>query len=184
MTQGFALLPSATLICGAAWAVREDLLFHRISNRLTGSLLCVGVAIRTLVGARVGFEQSLLGILVGLACLLPFYIARAMGAGDVKLLAALGALLGPRDAWIAALCTLLIGAVLAVTYLVGGAIRALARPPGGSSWTMRFVEAQLRVQEIRRERIPYALAIALGSVTAISQSGELTRALRSIWGVA
>ena len=48
----------------------------------------------------------ILGILVGLGCLLPFYIARAMGAGDVKLLAATGALLGPYDALIAGICTL------------------------------------------------------------------------------
>jgi prepilin peptidase CpaA len=182
MSQGFALLLSATLICGAAWAVREDLLFHRISNRLTGSLLCVGLPLRTLSGGWMGLEQSLLGILVGLGCLLPFYLARAMGAGDVKLLAATGALLGPQDACFAALCTLLIGAVLAVFYLAGGAIRALARPPAGSSWRMRVLEAHLRMQEIRRERIPYALAIALGSVTAIAQSGELTQALSSIWG--
>jgi prepilin peptidase CpaA len=182
MSQALALLLSTTLICADGWAVREDLLFNRISNRLTGSLLCVGVVIRMLAGAWSGLEQSLLGVLVGLACLLPFYIARAMGAGDVKLLAATGALLGPYDVWIAALCTLLIGAVLAVTYLAGGAVCAVARAPAGSSWMMRIAHAQLRVQELRRARMPYALAIALGSVAAMSQSGELTQALSPIWG--
>jgi len=40
------------------------------------------------------------------------------------------------------------------------------------------------MQELRRERMPYALAIVLGSLAAIAQSGELTRALSSIWGAA
>src|SRR6185312_9798891 len=109
-SQGLTLLLGATVICADGWAVREDLLFHRISNRLTGSLLCVGLVLRTLAGGWSGLEQSLLGVLVGLGCLLPFYIARAMGAGDVKLLAATGALLGPYDTWIAGICTLLVGA--------------------------------------------------------------------------
>ena len=182
MSQGLTLLLSATVLGAGAWAVREDLLFHRISNRLTGSLLCVGVAIRMLGGAWNGLEQSLLGVLVGLGCLLPFYIARAMGAGDVKLLAATGALLGPYHTWIAAICTLLIGAVLAVMYLAGGVVSAVAHAPSGSSWTMRIAHAQMRIQELRRERMPYALAIALGSLAAISQSGELTQALNFIWG--
>jgi prepilin peptidase CpaA len=183
MSQGFTLLLAATLVCGVAWAVREDLLFHRISNRLTGSMLCVGLSMHTLAGAWTGLAQAILGILVGLGCLLPFYIARATGAGDVKLLAAAGALLGPQDAWMAGLSTLLIGAVLAILYLVGGAVRAIARAPAGCSWKMRAAHAHLRVQELRRERMPYALAVALGSLTAGSQSGELTQALSSIWRV-
>jgi prepilin peptidase CpaA len=181
-TQDFSLLLCATLICAGAWAVREDLLFHRISNRLTASLLCVGLIIRGVGGGWRGLEQSLLGVLVGLGCLLPFYIARAMGAGDVKLMAATGALLGPYDVWIAALCTLLIGAVLAVIYVAGGAVRAIACAPAGSSWTTRITHAHLRVRELRRERMPYALAIALGSLVAISQSGQLARALNPILG--
>lgn len=182
ISQGLTFLLSATLIGAGAWAVREDLLFHRISNRLNGWLLGVGLAIRTLDSGWSGLEQSLLGVLVGLACLLPFYVLRAMGAGDVKLLAATGALLGPFDVWIAALCTLLIGAVLAVMYLTGGAVRAVVHAPAGSPWTMRIAHAHMRVQELRRERMPYALAIALGSLAAIAQSGELTRALSWILG--
>lgn len=184
MSQGLPLIFSATLIGAAAWAVRDDLLFHRISNRLNGSLLCVGFAIRILGGGWTGIEQSLLGVLVGLACLLPFYMLRAMGAGDVKLLAATGALLGPYDIWIAALCTLLIGAVLAVMYLAAGAVRAVVHAPPGSPWMTRVAYAHVRIQELRRERMPYALAIALGSLAAIAQSGELTRALSLIWEAA
>jgi len=184
MSQAFTLLLSATVVGAGAWAVREDLLFHRISNRLTGSLLCVGLAIRVLDGAWSGLEQSLLGVLVGLGCLLPFYIARAMGAGDVKLLAATGALLGPFDTWIAAICTLLIGAVLAVTYVAAGVVRVVAHAPAGTSWAMRVAHAHMRIQELRRERMPYALAIALGCLAAISQSGELTQALNFSWGAA
>jgi len=184
MSQALLSLLSATLICADGWAVREDLLFHRISNRLTGSLLCVGLVLRTLAGGWSGLEQSLLGVLVGLGCLLPFYIARAMGAGDVKLLAATGALLGPYDTWIAGICTLLVGAGLALMYLAAGAARALVSAPASSSLMTRMTLAHLRVRELRRERMPYALAIALGSVASISLSGELAQALNPIWGPA
>jgi prepilin peptidase CpaA len=184
MSLALALILSATVICADSWAVHDDMIFHRISNRLTGSLLCAGLAIRVMSGGWDGLEQSLLGVMVGLGCLLPFYIARAMGAGDVKLLAATGALLGPQDVWIAALCTLLIGAVLALIYLLGGAVRAVASAPAGSSWLTRIALAQVRMGELRRKRMPYALAIALGSVAAISQSGELTQALSPLLGAA
>jgi prepilin peptidase CpaA len=158
------------------------MLFHRISNRLTGTLLCFGILVRVLIGGLVGLEQSLLGILVGLGCLLPFYILRAMGAGDVKLMAATGALLGPGEVWAAALCTLLAGAVLSVVYLASGTLRALVEAPAGGSWIARVGYAHVRVQEMRRDRLPYALAIAVGSFCAIALSGELTQAVNLLWG--
>ena len=58
-----------------------------------------------MAGGLPGLGLSLGGWLVGCALFLPWFLLRGMGAGDVKLLAALGAWLGPRDAlWIALLC--------------------------------------------------------------------------------
>jgi prepilin signal peptidase PulO-like enzyme (type II secretory pathway) len=48
----------------------------------------------------------------------------------------------------------------------------------------RMTLAHLRVRELRRERMPYALAIALGSLASICLSGELAQALHPIWGPA
>jgi prepilin peptidase CpaA len=162
----------ATLLGASAWAVREDLLAHRIPNRLTGSLLCVGVTLQLGLGGWSALGEAALGTVVGLAVLLPLYLLRATGAGDVKLLAALGALLGPYWILVAGLYTLIAGGVLALGYLLLGALRA-AIAPAGVPWPLRIQHGCERAQQLRRERFPYAVAIAIGAVGAATQRGDL-----------
>ncbi len=170
--QGLTLPLTVTVLGASAWAVREDLLTHRIPNRLTGPLLAGGVALQCAVGGWRGIEEASLGALVGLAMLLPFYLLHAMGAGDVKLLAALGAALGPYWALVAGVGTIIAGGVLGIGYLVCGAIRAGLQPTG-APWPQRLRCACVRAQQLRRSRFPYALAIALGAVAALGQRGDL-----------
>jgi prepilin peptidase CpaA len=170
--QGLTLPLTATLLGASAWAVREDLLAHRIPNRLTGTLLCLGLVLQFAIGGWSALGQAALGALVGLAILLPLYVLRAMGAGDVKLLAALGALLGPHWALVAGIYTLIAGGVLAVFYVLIGSVRA-ALAPAGESWKQRLHHAGERAQQLRRERFPYALAIAVGALCAVTQRGDL-----------
>lgn len=170
--QGLTLPLTATLLGASAWAVREDLLAHRIPNRLTGSLFCLGCLLQFAIGGWSALGQAALGALVGLGILLPLYLLRAMGAGDVKLLAAIGALLGPHWALVAGISTLIAGGVLAVGYVLVGALRA-AVAPAGASWSERLHHAGARAQLLRRERFPYALAIAIGVLSAVAQRGDL-----------
>ncbi|MFI4866085.1 MAG: prepilin peptidase [Steroidobacterales bacterium] len=170
--QGLTLPLMAVLLSASAWAVREDLLSHRIPNRLTGALLCAALALQFGFGGWSGLGQAALGALVGLAMLLPLYLLRATGAGDVKLLAAFGALLDPRWALIAGVYTLISGAVLALGYLMLGALRA-AVVPAGASWVLRIYSARERALELRRERFPYAIAIVAGVLAAVAQRGDL-----------
>jgi prepilin peptidase CpaA len=166
-------LPLTVAVLGAsAWAVREDLVTHRIPNRLTGTLLAVGVALQCTVDGWRGIEDGILGALVGLAMLLPFYLLRGMGAGDVKLFAALGAALGPHWALVAGVDTIIAGGVLAIGYLLCGAIRA-GLAPMGAPWSVRLHCAYERAQQLRREPFPYALAIAAGVIAALQQRGDL-----------
>ena len=63
---------------------------------------------------------SIVGLLVGLGVFMPFYLLRVLGAGDVKLLAMVGAWLGATNvAWVA-LWTMAAGGVLLVAMLIGG----------------------------------------------------------------
>jgi prepilin peptidase CpaA len=175
-------LPLMAILLGAsAWAVREDLLAHRIPNRLTGSLLGAGCVLQLAFGGWNALGQAVLGALVGLAVLLPLYLLRAMGAGDVKFLAAIGALLGPHWALIAGIDTLIAGGVLAVGYLACGALRA-ALAPAGVPWPLRLHYARERAQQLRRERFPYALAIAVGAISAVTQRGDLQALYGSLSG--
>ena len=109
---------------------------------------------------------ALLGLVVGLAVMMPGHVIGATGAGDVKLMAAVGAMLGPSLAFKAFLFTALAGGVLAV--IVATRRRRLSATVAG---TARMMAAPLDApQEIqtatRARRFAYAPAIAVGSVLA------------------
>jgi prepilin peptidase CpaA len=70
--------------------------------------------VHALTGGPDGLLKAVAGLTVGLAIFLPFFLLRGMGAGDVKLLAALGAWLGPGNVFWLAIYTSLIGGVMAV----------------------------------------------------------------------
>ncbi len=79
---------------GLLIAAFTDIRESRIPNWLTGSLAFFGVSVHTIVDGWPGFLFSVQGMAIGLLCLIFFYIKGGMGAGDVKLLAAIGAVLG------------------------------------------------------------------------------------------
>lgn len=99
------------LLLLAAW---QDIRQYRIKNALviTGALL--GVLLHTLLPTNLSFFDALLGWLMGLLVLLPLYLLRAMGAGDVKLMAMVGAFLGPEATLTTLLYVLVTGGVLSV----------------------------------------------------------------------
>lgn len=109
-----------------------DLRQRRIPNTLVLLALGAGLVIN-LIGPQIwlhgsgllstypgaiGIKGSLLGALTGLAVFLPFYLLRAMGAGDVKLMAGIGSFVGPATAINVALFILVTGGVLAVVRMV------------------------------------------------------------------
>ena len=124
----------STLAALCAVAVTYDLFFRRIPNGLVLAGMALGLFIQSyshpgaglfsLSGGGLGLDSALLGALTGLALFLPLYALRAMGAGDVKLLAMLGVWLGPSSVAWTALWTLLAGGVLAlVVALWSGVLR-------------------------------------------------------------
>jgi prepilin peptidase CpaA len=160
---------SATLLSLSvmlAIAVHSDLRRHRIPNKLSLLGLIAGLGLQTLAGGLHGLVSGLLGAGVGLACFAPFYLLRAMGAGDVKLLAAVSAFLGPQVALTAALLSLLAGGLGAVSYVFWRVLRAststFVREGLAAAGASAFIEARLA----RRDRLPFALPIAVGGIAA------------------
>lgn len=118
----------ATLAVLVLTALAFDLRQRRIPNTLVLLALTGGLFINFIgpqtwqsgsglfsayPGAQ-GIKGALLGALTGLAVFLPFYLLRAMGAGDVKLMAGIGSFVGPATAIDVALFILVAGGVMAV----------------------------------------------------------------------
>lgn len=116
----------AVLLVGAL-ACGFDLRARRVPNLLTLGAAIVAIAFHTTIGGLSGLAISLGGWAVGVALLLPLFLLGGMGAGDVKLLGALGAWLGPRDTlWVAFFSALAGGALaLVVAFTRGYAGQAL-----------------------------------------------------------
>jgi prepilin peptidase CpaA len=88
------LLPVVVVLVASTVAAVTDVRTFRIPNWLSLPLLFSGILYHSVNAGVHGLGASLLGALVGFGLLLPFFIAGGMGAGDVKLMAAVGAWLG------------------------------------------------------------------------------------------
>jgi len=107
----------ATLAVGAGTAAVIDLRTRRVPNPLTALLASAGLLLAATGLSGVSFAASLVGLSLGLALMLPGHFFGATGAGDVKLFAASGALIGPVPIAVAFVYTVIAGGVLALAVL-------------------------------------------------------------------
>jgi prepilin peptidase CpaA len=150
------------LIAGLLYAVLTDLRARRIPNHLTYPAMLLGLVANTALGGWHGLGQSALGWAAGLGVMLLPFLLRAMGAGDVKLVAAIGAIKGPEFVLVAALYACVTGGLLALYYLI--------RERRVASVTRYIVYGwfwALKGSGPKAGAIPYAPAIAAGAVLAL-----------------
>lgn len=165
----YSYLPLLILASGLAIAVVIDARQRRIPNWLTGGLAATGLGSAAVLQGAAGAWQSVLGLTVGGAILIPFFVTRAMGAGDVKLLAAAGSFLGPVSALVAGGFSLMIGAMMALAIVAVQTVPALAAlNPRATRDVSAESDATLG---LRGQAFPYALAIALGVIAACWYQG-------------
>lgn len=146
-------IPVALALLAATVSAVTDVGTRRIPNWLTGGTLLLGLIVNTLTGGWSGLALAGAGAALGLALLLPFFAMNVMGAGDVKLLAALGAVVGPRELISVALYAAVAGGVLSAIIL--------ARQ-GRLMVTLEEIVVR-RVPPTRGgAKAPYAVAIAAG----------------------
>lgn len=111
-------LAQGCAVSAASLAALIDVWSRRIPNWMTFGTLLGGVLINVWLYGFGGAIIALAGAGLGLALLLPFYAAGAMGAGDVKLLAAVGALVGPQALISVAIYGALAGGAMSVAMLL------------------------------------------------------------------
>jgi prepilin peptidase CpaA len=148
-----------------------DLHNRRIPNVLTFGAASAAFVAAAWAGGPSAVGASVAGWIVAGAVWLPFYLLGGMGAGDVKLMAAIGAWLAPVAAIHAALYTAMAGGVLAVTVAcVQGCLpqtyanlQLLVLHWRVSGFTP---QAELTLQTTTSPRLPYAIPILVGTVLA------------------
>ena len=151
---------------GAIVATIFDIKVRRIPNALTATMAGVGIGFAASGVSGVSLGASVVGLMLGFALMMPGHALGATGAGDVKLMAAVGAIVGPALVVSAFLFTALAGGVLALAVAVRR--QRLAATLAG---TGRLIAAPGEAkQEIRAatgsSRFAYGPAIAIGSVLA------------------
>src|SRR3982751_5850643 len=94
----YRVLAYAPLLALLSWAAVQDVRTRRIRNWLTFSLALCGLAQSFAPNPTVAPMDAALGLLTGFALTVPLFAIGALGGGDVKLMAAIGAWLGPWPA--------------------------------------------------------------------------------------
>lgn len=152
----------------------------KVPNWLTFPFIISGCVFSFVMFGMQGLGWSLLGVVVGLALLLPAYAIGGMGAGDVKLLAGVGAWMWGMATFHAFCVTTVVGAIMAVCMVLYK-----------RAWTKHYSQFNAIVTEIvnirdadklsaiaaeRKSRmflLPYGIPIAVGSILYFAWAGLL-----------
>jgi prepilin peptidase CpaA len=152
------LAQDAVLAIFALVVMVTDFRWRRIPNVVTYPAMLIGLALAALerfpgeiLGAPAGFIDHLLALVAALALLYPLFSARAMKAGDVKLLMTVGALKGLLFLFWSFVYGALIGGVVALLYI---GVQRLAR--------------RRDLREVLQTFIPYGVSLAAGSLVALA----------------
>jgi prepilin peptidase CpaA len=170
------ILPWAVTTVATAWAAASDVRTRRIPNRLTFPLLLSGLCVAASPGSSVSFQSALLGmLLLGIPFFLLFIFAGG-GAGDAKIMGAVGTWVGLSGAVAVLVAVTVSGGLLALGYALirrrlgtvrdnlrtmtmGASLLTLNRAPLSSA-------QDLIPQQHQMLTMPYGLSIFMGTVIA------------------
>ena len=168
----------AIVLVAAAYDVR----FRRIPNWLSLTAAVSGLLLNIALFGWRGAASAGLGLLLAFALYLPLYLIRGMGAGDVKLMAGIGALAGPANWLVIFLITSVLGGLVSLLVIafkkrfhqtmlnlaVIGVALTHFRAPAES-------DERLDVRSSRALRLPHAAVIAGGTILFLLWKQGLSR---------
>jgi len=153
----------------AVSAAVSDAKHRRIPNRLTYPAMIAGLILQMALHGWSGLLLGVGGALLFGGMFLLFHLVRAMGAGDVKLAAALGCMIGPAASWQVMFATAVAGGALAIVFMVlsGRIIETLRN----TLWVVAFhaqhglqTHPTVNLDNPGAVRMPYGLAFAAGTL--------------------
>lgn len=177
--RGVEAVLLAVLIAAAIYDIR----FRRIPNWLTAGGVLIGLGLNTfLYEGWPGLRFGLIGMAAAFGLYFFLYALRAMGAGDVKLMAAVGALVGWED-WFG---------IFVVTAIVGGIMALILMTLRGrvkhTLWNVGFILSEMKhgrpayvgreeldVKNPKAMGLPHGFVIAVGTLFYLLLAARFTR---------
>jgi len=165
---GSVMVPMILL---ASWI---DYRQHRVPNWLNAALMASGMVVQTTLFGWTGLQAAFLGLLVGLGLLILPWLMNLMGAGDVKMLAGIGAWLGPKLVFWSFVYGAVIGGVIGLVMIL---VARRARPAlvnlanlvaKCSSRQAAFSEmGSVRQMGEQAHLLPYGVPLMLGTLVVL-----------------
>jgi prepilin peptidase CpaA len=174
-----AVLVCAPLLALLVWAATVDWRTRRIPNWLTFTLVLSGLAVNSTGLGPVSGLEGLLGFFVGFGVLLVLFLLCALRGGDVKLMAGVGAWMGPETVMKVILLETLIGAVIVMTQAIAqrrgrillrnSAVLAMNLAHVGDVGLDHVRETGQASRSVDRP-LPYAVPVLIAMVILIARS--------------
>ncbi len=164
------LVIHCVLLLGLISAGIMDVRSSRVPNFITFPLALVGLGFHTIADSGNGFLFSVEGLGLGFSLLIGFYAYGGMGAGDVKLLAAVGAVVGPVNVFEGFLFAALLGGLYAVAMMIwhlGLAKTAERIKVILISMVFMRVNVTASLEQTVLPKLRYALVLGLGTLMGL-----------------
>jgi len=150
-------------------ATFTDLRSRRIPNWLVLPFLLAGLVVSVWAQGWHGLGQSVGGALLGLVVYGVLFWMGGMGAGDVKLCAAIGAWVGPQQLILALVLTGMVGGVMVFCWAIfGGFVKELFTGASNLAFGWKghgsVRDPEMAIANPLKRKMPYAPAIAIGTL--------------------
>jgi len=166
--------PFLTLILSSILVVAAitDLRTQKIPNLITFSAMFLGLVFYSITNGWNGLLFSFEGLLLGIGLLIIPYLMGGMGAGDAKLMGAIGAMIGPKGVFIAFLYTAIAGGVYALILLMFNMeyfkdfMKRSSITIKSFAFTRQFISVPAEESQ-KKPKLCYGVAIAVGTFSYV-----------------
>ncbi len=162
-----SVLQISLIILLLAAGVVNDLQSRKVRNPIILIGLAVGLITMTVSHGFSGLSMALLSMMTAFIAVLPMYLMKALGGGDVKLLVAASTLMNWKTVLITLFASLIWGSILGILQAVlQGKGKALAH-------NMLALSFKAKLPEEHTHKIPYTVALLFGYLSSLVVSGGL-----------